>query len=198
MGYDTQVLQLELANRGSTLTNNEDLEKDGYLVIKNLWPPEELYYPVPTERGQILYHGSVDRFDYDPNDFQGVPGGLIRSRHPQYKNIFNKIRLEVQKVVGRNLYKTYYYDRFYFPGQDLKYHLDRDSCEISVTIHCSSNLRDKWPICIKSPDGSVGEVYLEPGDGLIYKGCERPHWRLPMSGVKRNKISKLLGMNEYY
>ena len=46
------------------------------------------------------------------------------------------------------------------------YHADRPSCEISVTIHCSSNLRDKWPICIKSPDGSVGEVYLEPGEAI--------------------------------
>ena len=26
---------------------------------------------------------------------------------------------------------------------------------------------------------------LEPGDGLLYKGCERPHWREAMPGLRR-------------
>ena len=25
---------------------------------------------------------------------------------------------------------------------------------------------------------------LEPGDGMIYKGCERPHWREPLQSNK--------------
>ena len=76
--------------------------------------------------------------------------------------------------------------------------------EISVTVHISTNLPEpesKWLICIKTPDtytdetkteilvpGEERSVVLEPGDGMIYKGCERPHWRDPMSLVVEREI----------
>ena len=28
-------------------------EKDGYLVVKDLWDPEELYHPVPEQKGSV-------------------------------------------------------------------------------------------------------------------------------------------------
>ena len=34
-------------------------------------------------------------------------------------------------------------------------------------------------------------MVLKVGDGMVYKGCERPHWRDPMPGAKKNK--KLFG-----
>ena len=54
-----------------------------------------------------------------------------------------------------------------------------------MTIHISTNLSNPWPVCIKTPDTKekIGEdrsVILNAGDGMIYKGCERPHWRDPM------------------
>ena len=77
-------------------------------------------------------------------------------------------------------------------------HADRDACEISVSIHISTNLPEdtKWPIWVKTPDtytdksksevlvpGEERSVVLDPGDGMIYKGCERPHWRDRMPGT---------------
>jgi hypothetical protein len=35
--------------------------------------------------------------------------------------------------------------------------------------------------------GEERSLCLEPGDGLLYKGCERPHWRDPMPGAKKSK-----------
>jgi hypothetical protein len=32
-----------------------------------------------------------------------------------------------------DLHPTYFYDRFYFPGQQLKRHSDRPACEVSVS-----------------------------------------------------------------
>ena len=29
-------------------------------------------------------------------------------------------------------------------------------------------------------EGEKRFVCLEPGDGMVYKGCERPHWRDPL------------------
>ena len=40
--------------------------------------------------------------------------------------------------------------------------------------------------------GENRSLSLEPGDGLLYKGCERPHWREAMPGSKK-KSKKLFG-----
>ena len=95
------------------------------------------------------------------------------------------------------------------PGQELTRHADRDACEISVSVHVSTNLEGKdadWPFWIKTPDtytdkkkttvlvpGENRSLVLKPGDGLLYKGCERPHWRDAMPGVQKKKNKKLFG-----
>ena len=63
--------------------------------------------------------------------------------------------MKLEEIIGRKLYNTYYYDRYYFPGQELTRHADRDACEISVSVHVSTNLEGKdadWPFWIKTPD----------------------------------------------
>ena len=185
-----QLIMQEQQNTGTAWTRNESFEKNGYLVIKNLWNPEELYHPVPEQKGQYNY------WDKNPEHFNHVPveqqveGSTSRYWHPQYRTIHSGIRLKLEEVIGRKLYNTYYYDRYYFPGQELTVHADRDACEISVTVHVSTNLSTPWPIWIKTPDtyadkkktqvlvpGENRSVILEAGDGMAYKGCERPHWR---------------------
>ena len=42
--------------------------------------------------------------------------------------------------------------------------------------------------------GEERSCILNPGDGVIYKGCERPHWRDPMPGKKKGLFNK----KEYY
>ena len=186
----------EKLNSGTSWTHNESFEKNGYLVIKDLWDPKELYSPVPPEKGQYNY------WDRNPEHFCHVPvesqveGSTSRYWHPQYRAIHSGIRMKLEKHLGRKLYNTYYYDRFYYPGQALSIHADRDACEISVTVHVSTNLEGDaadWPIWIKTPDtyadktkmvitetGENRSVVLQAGDGMVYKGCERPHWRDPM------------------
>ncbi len=200
MEIPQNFLDQERRNTGTTWTRNESFEKNGYLVVDNLWDPEELYHPLPKERGQINYQGSLTEFVHTPVEAQ-VTGSLARYSHPMYRQIHSGIRKKLEKHLGRELYNTYYYDRYYFPGQELDVHADRDACEISVTVHISTTLKNSWPIWIKSPDtytddtkkeilvqGESVAVALDPGDGLIYKGCERPHWREPM--ISEQKIEK--------
>ena len=183
----------ERRNSGTAWTRNDKFEKDGYLVVKDLWDAEDLYHPLPDIKGQLNYWSKdVTQFSHNPVEGQ-VEGSLARYWHPQYRNAHTGIRRKLEKIIGRTLYNTYYYDRYYFPGQALKKHADRDACEISVSIHVSTNLPDKlkdWPFKIKTPDtytddkktavlipGEGRAAVLNPGDGLLYKGCERPHWR---------------------
>ena len=183
----------ERMHSGTSWTRNEQFEKDGYLVIKDLWDPKELFVEVPEIRGQINYWGKKkDQFTFDHLETQ-VEGSLACYTRPEYRHIHTGIRLKLEKEIGRKLYNTYFYDRFYFAGQALTLHADRPACEISVSVHISSNIEECWPLWIKTPDtyndetktivkeeGESRSVCLKPGDGMIYKGCERPHWRDPL------------------
>ena len=206
----------EKLNTGTSWTHNESFEENGYLVVKDLWDPKELYHPVPENRGQYNYWDkNVEHFNYVPVEGQ-VEGSVSRYWHPQYRTIHTGIRHKLEKIIGRKLYNTYYYDRFYFPGQELTKHADRPACEISVSVHVGTNLEGNdadWPFCIKTPTkyskedkdeiialGESRSLILKPGDGLIYKGCERPHWRDPMPTPKRRKRDIILRrkQKEYY
>lgn len=177
----------ERLNSGTSITGHEEFDANGYLIVKNLWDAEELFREVPTLRGQISYSGN--EYEHLPLENQ-VEGSLAVYGHPQYRYIHSGIRLKLEKIIGKKLYNTYYYDRFYFVGQGLVVHSDRDACEISVSVHISTNLEERWPLWIKTPDvydgseiiqpGENHGVCLKPGDGMIYKGCERPHWRDPL------------------
>lgn len=183
----------ERLNANTSPTNNEQFDKDGYLVIKNLWNPQDLYCEPPEIKGQYNYFGKIDKFNHIPVENQ-VEGSTSRYYYPPYKYLHSQIRIKLEEIIGKKLYNTYYYDRFYNPGQALSNHADRPACEISVTLHISSNVSKLWPIWIKTPDtydnpinktniikvGDTRSVILNPGDGMIYKGCERPHWREPL------------------
>ena len=199
-----ELTRSEYENHGTSWTRNEFFDTYGYLIIENLCDPEKLFHPVPKKRGLFNWRDSdeLDKFTYEEVEIQ-VNGSVARYWHPQYRKIHSEIRLILEQVIGRKLYNTYYYDRFYFPGQELKKHTDRPACEISVTIHVSTNIKESWPIWIKTPDtfedktmktlitsGENRSVHLEAGDGMIYKGCERPHWRDPMPGLLESKINK--------
>ena len=41
--------------------------------------------------------------------------------------------------------------------------------------------------------GEERSLVLKPGDGLLYKGCERPHWRDKMPGFTGKRSKKLFG-----
>lgn len=193
---------------GKAKTNNEQFEKDGYLVIKNVWDQNDLFCEVPEmKEGCLRYYGKIDKFTYEPNETQ-VPGSLARYSYPPYKFYHSQIRLKIEKEIGKKLFNTYYYDRFYYAGQKLRKHVDRPACEISVTFHISTNTNKCWPIWVKTPDiyddltkdpedrvvikkGEERSICLEPGDCVIYKGCERPHWRNPLES-RHNKFRQLL------
>ena len=199
-----EVIKNEYQNQGTSWTRNEFFDTNGYLVVKNLYDPKKLLHSVPKERGVFNWRGSdkLDKFTYEEIETQ-VSGSVARYWHPQYRKIHSEIRLGLEQVIGRKLYNTYYYDRFYFPGQPLIKHTDRPACEISVTIHIGTNIKESWPIWIKTPDtfedntmktliasGENRSVHLEAGDGMVYKGCERPHWRDPMPGLLESNINK--------
>jgi len=158
-------------------------EKLNWSVIEmpKILDVSELQESVPWERGMFRYDGpgkvSI------ANETQ-VEGSLARYNHPKFKESHYKIMKVIEEVIGERLYPTYYYDRFYFKGNELVKHTDRESCEVSITVNINHNLNYDWPIFFERPDGSALSCTMNPGDGALYKGCILPHWREPMKGNK--------------
>jgi hypothetical protein len=87
---------------------------------------------------------------------------------------------EVSELLGEKVLPTYSYARVYKEGSELLRHRDRPACEISLTLNLS---KDKnWPIYFQRPDKSETSVELEPGDAVIYLGCQSDHWRNKFEG----------------
>jgi len=80
----------------------------------------------------------------------------------------------IEKKTKLKLIPTYSYLRIYKNGDILKKHIDRPSCEISVTLNVEGA---GWDIFMGGKPLS-----LNPTDLIIYKGMEIAHWREPFKG----------------
>lgn len=79
---------------------------------------------------------------------------------------------------GKKLLPTYAYARLYAPGEELKNHKDRESCEISATITLGFD-GDVWPIYMGDNEdkSNAAEIKMGVGDAVLYRGMDKWHWR---------------------
>ena len=116
------------------------------------------------------------------NDAQ-VPNTYSHYSDIAMETLLQNLRPELENQTELSLIETYSYARIYKKGDVLERHKDRHSCEISSTLNLGG---DEWPIFIE-PSGEKGKegikVILEPGDMLIYRGCELEHWREEFEGL---------------
>ena len=89
--------------------------------------------------------------------------------------LINKKKL-VEKIIELELNETYSYWRCYTWGSDLKEHIDRKSCEISVSVFIGSDGTD-WPLYMENKP-----INLNVGDAVVYKGCNVRHGRKEFKG----------------
>jgi len=88
--------------------------------------------------------------------------------------------LEVSTILEEKVLPTYSYARVYNRGSILKSHVDRNECEISLTVHLDGDL--PWKFYITKPNDEVSSVILNPGDALMYLGNSAIHWRNEYQG----------------
>lgn len=165
-------------------TKSEFFEQNGYLKIpKLILDPESLHEEPPRDVDGNRVTGSWEYAyggcEVSPIERQ-VPGSFARYNHQKYKQLHYLVRKQLEQVLGIDLLPTYYYERFYFVGQDLKRHSDRPACEVSITLQISTNATEPWPIWFQRPDRSEAYLKLNDGDAVVYKGCDRQHWREPL------------------
>ena len=95
----------------------------------------------------------------------------------------------VEEAMGVKLLPTYSFSRMYYNGSELTKHVDRPSCEVSVTL-CIFSDKD-WPIWFhelkeKLPDPSKkpNSYSTKEGQAVAYEGCNYEHWREKFDGKK--------------
>ena len=92
-----------------------------------------------------------------------------------------KLHALMQQVAGVALEPCYSYLRIYRPGAVLDRHIDRDSCEVSASMTLGFNATRSWPLWLEE-SGKPRALELAPGDLLIYRGADLPHWRKRFDG----------------
>lgn len=98
---------------------------------------------------------------------------------PLVEVLLLKCKDAVEQAVGKKLLPSYSFSRIYQPGEELSDHIDREACEISVTVNVASK-GEISSFYTEYKDNQVEQHVLNPGDAVIYKGCEVHHWRSPL------------------
>jgi hypothetical protein len=101
-----------------------------------------------------------------------VPGTDVIYGADAFETLMARLTQPLSRTLGIDLYPTYSFARIYKPGDVLKPHKDRKSCEISATLHLGNKSNYLWPIFIQNRKGRDIEVALEVGDALVYRGPE--------------------------
>jgi|SRR6056300_588540 len=143
------------------------------------------------EEKYILPHQTCFGIWNDPQ----VPNTYCHYADIAMETLLLKLSDLISKKTEIKLVPTYSFARMYKNNDILHRHKDRESCEISATLHLGG---DQWPIYI-NPDPKQGvfdrgkyfpsnkdgiKIDLKPGDMLIYAGCDLEHWRNVFKGEK--------------
>ena len=172
-----------------------------YIVIRKILSEEltKVYYDYMVNKEKtchtLMENRYINPFSTDWGFFNDpqVPNAYCVYGDQLFDNMMIDLKPRIEKETGLKLAEMNSYARNYRQTNELKRHKDRGACDISGTIHLGGDL---WPIYIDpNPDngyfdkdknkyissGERGvEVLLEPGDCMLYLGCENEHWRNPL------------------
>jgi len=170
----------------SKMEIRKQFDTTGYLYVPDAVDFKSLYCSPPVDKEGQRITGIERHFLRQKTEFNSVEpqvkGSLERYNHPFYKATHYSLMKKIEGILSMDLLPTYYYDRFYYEGQKLDRHSDRPSCEISATVQISTNRDEAWPIWFQLPDQTENSVSMKNGDMVLYRGCEREHWREPLTG----------------
>jgi hypothetical protein len=154
------------------MMNPEKFKKNKYLALENL---------IPNNICKIItkYALLQEEVSFKPEG----PGTQVEDAHSVYSDTLMETMLHfllphMEGNTGKRLCPTYSYYRVYRPGMTLKKHIDRPACEISTTVCFGSNYQGvsdnyRWGMYV----GENTLIEQNPGDLIVYNGCEIEHWR---------------------
>jgi hypothetical protein len=133
-----------------------------YKLIKNFFTKEELKI-----LDKYCYNKIDQNKDYNLDTQSFSPAWY---NDPLMNALLNTKLSTIEIESNLKLLPTYAYWRYYIFGATLDKHIDRPSCEISVTV-CMKKY-DDWPIIIEKTSFKLNE-----GDAVLYAGRDQKHGR---------------------
>jgi hypothetical protein len=164
--------------------------KNKYQIIKNAISKELAdfifnYFILKRNAVKFMYENNILHETSTLGTWKDKQVPNVYSHYADFamETLLLKVMPIMKEQTKLNLIPTYSYARIYEKGSILKKHKDRPSCEISTTLNLGG---DPWSIFInptESDNTKKGiKVNLEPGDMLVYSGCELEHWRDEFKG----------------
>jgi hypothetical protein len=143
---------------------------------------------ISKEQAQSLaleFQERCKKFNLKDVSDPSVHVGSILNWLPFVKLLVSKTP-ELSNIVGEPLLPTYTYARWQTEGHELPRHRDRPSCEISLSVNLK---KDKdWDIWIQKPNNEEVNINLNPGDAVLYLGCQADHWRNKFEGQENVQL----------
>lgn len=124
--------------------------------------------------------------DMQDGDFQ-VENTPVAHGDRLMETLLEYLRPKVEQATGKSLLPTYSCFRVYKNGDDLARHTDREACEVSMTVTLGFKADKPWPIMVGNKIFSKS-IDMQPGDAVIYKGCELAHWRKTFHGEHHAQV----------
>jgi len=131
---------------------------------------------------------SQSNYDYGVWNDEQIPETYSHYADIAMETLLQNLQPKMEEETGLKLTPTYSYARIYKKGDILKRHKDRYSCEVSTTLNLGG---DDWSIYLE-PSGETDKegvkVDMQPGDMLVYKGCDVEHWREEFTGENCGQV----------
>lgn len=169
---NTMQNKIKPSNEIVETTEQNMFSQSGYAIVKNILDQE-------TSRlvAQYALFDLAQNYNLTKSGDGQIPGTHFKYADPMMETLLLKFHSAVERATGLELYPTYSYYRVYKPGDTLDKHIDRPSCEVSVTVCIGLDYKDlndtyHWPIYMNGTP-----CILNVGDGAIYRGCDVDHWR---------------------
>lgn len=163
------------ASQASSQTEaSEQFRRRSYTVLRSVISADSAALATRYALLQQPWSGYYEREDM----FRAAIG---RYADALSESLLLELKPAVERATGVELLPCYSYLRIYGNGAVLPKHLDRPSCEISTSLTLGFKAHKLWPLCVES-GGVQKALELAPGDMLIYRGADLPHWREPFEG----------------
>lgn len=160
------------------MTKPEQFEQYGCVLV------EGFLDPLTVKTISMYMENKIRRNEWQKNEEDGITE-LAFYGDPLIETLLQTSLPLVAETCGKELDPTYSYMRVYQPGEELEPHIDRPSCEISITVNVASK-GTLSPIWMHYKDNEPHAYTLNPGDAVVYKGCEAKHWRAPLKADQLN------------
>jgi hypothetical protein len=155
----------------------ETFEKNNYIVVRNILDPYLVQFLASYAKS--VREGQAGEFVRDTTSLN-CHGDACSDV------VLYSLRSKIEELTGLELLPTYSFTRIYQNGDKVGRHKDGPQNQVSCTM-CVARDDVDWPLGFS--DGTTeGQVVMEPGDGVIYRGYMLDHWREKFEGQNQVQI----------